>query len=193
MQIRIFAVIATLMAAPALADINIKNIEAEGNLAPTQNAGCIAMTSAAADLSPADLSLSIMACYRKGQDKRAAKLLALLYARGRFDAARVTDKTAHQAIEVLVINLTNEGGPDWQGRMNTAFTPMTETGSSAHRALCRDLAKLQAPQHSPRYMIQHGIKAITGKGPNPLVANFDAEETWSWVVNSYMRCADSGS
>lgn len=176
------------LAGPGLAQPKVQNFEAEGNLAPTQDVGCIPVTEADPSLSPADLSLSVMACFQKGEDLQAGELMVLMLARGRFDIDRVTDTTAHQAVQVLSLNLATAGGTVWQPRMGKVFGLFQSEGSAELASLCATLRAMPAPQHSPSYMIQHGMGAFLKEDKPALVETFDADATWRMVLDDYLHC-----
>ena len=88
-------------------DGNTTQVTTPGNLAPTQDPGCIGMDEVAAGLAPPDLFLRVIHCLKKARAADAADLYVLMVARARFDALRVTDTSAHQAGSVLVLQLRN--------------------------------------------------------------------------------------
>lgn len=176
----------TLFATPLAAQVT--NYEAEGNLEPTHDVGCIALEDVQPDYSPADLFLGVYQCQLQQDYDTALPLMLLGQIRGAFDAQRVSDRSAPQAIQVMLINLANAGGEPWQTGMQAAFERFGGTGSEGHTALCDFARSSGVPQHSPRYMIQHGIKAFTGQEGDGLVDDFDAEAAWDDVIHGYLKC-----
>ncbi|MGB0157726.1 hypothetical protein [Thalassovita mediterranea] len=168
----------------AQAQVNIQNYEIEGNLASTQDLGCITLREAPSNQSPADLAVSVLDCYAIGKDTMAAELMSLMLIRGRFDILRVTDKSAHQAISVLMLQLRQAGGPQWESRMGPSFNDL-----SKHRdAHCQELRTLGTPTHSPDYMIKHGMGAFTKPDDDVIRSDFDADKAWDDVLVSYVKC-----
>lgn len=166
----------------------IQNHETPGNLAATQDRGCIALQQADGSMSPADLALSVRKCIAEDNQQDAVQLFVLMLARARFDTERVADRTAHQASIVLPTTIVQSLQPAQRARFIAEYNSLTENlkGPEFGR-LCHDIRALGIPRHDPSYMIAHGMKAVLGKTDNPLVQGFDAEKAWARVFE-YLKC-----
>ncbi len=166
----------------------ITNYRAEGSLASTQAINCIPLAQAKRKFTPPDLYRSVADCLAKDEYESAAKLFALAGIYARFDAERVTDKTAGQARTVLIMNTLSNVPEEKKNKLNASLSRITKTPELLS-ALCEEVAQVGMPDYYPKYMILHGIKAFTG---NPhdgaLVANFDATGTWKGLQSTYLHC-----
>lgn len=189
---RLFSPIVPILAlvasyAPAFAQVT--NIYTEGNLRPTHDLPCISAEDARKDYSPADLATSLKRCFENGDDARAIEMVVVLQLRGEFDARRVSDKTAHGAYQVLIMDVANAVGEDWAPRITAAFEKFKGDGSDGHARIC-SMAKLQgAPNYRPDYMIAHGMKAVLGTiEGDGLVPGFDPQASWEELLKDYLKC-----
>lgn len=189
------AMAAAALAGPVRAEMTCKTIgnvtscETPGSLAPTQNRGCIGLEDADATMSPADLAVSALACAKANKTTEAAELMALMSARGRFDAERVTDRTAHQGIQVLRYQVSGALPERKAKALQDALNDLlTDLRGKNYTEFCSRVSHLGVPKHDPSYMIAHGIKAFSEDTPDPLVAGFNAEAAWDMVMRDYMKC-----
>ncbi len=165
------------------------NLEAPGNLAPSVDPGCIAAADAGAELSPPDLGLGVVACGKAGEWDRAVEMFVLMQLKAVYDTRRVADGSAHQAGQVLAMQVTEalpEGG---QAAMGEAFGSFGDTGGAGHTAFCGAVQAAGTPQHDPAWMVSHGMAAFTGIEGDGLVPGFDAEAAWAEVLTGYMKCS----
>lgn len=168
----------------------VTNCQSKGNLAPTQNQGCITLEQATPTLSPADLALRVAACSKKARYQDAAELYILLQMRGYFDMDRVADKTAHQAISVMKIEIANFIGKRATAKLKQAALDLiSDTNAPQFVTLCQKLRALGVPKHDPTYMINHGMGAILGEGGKKIVNNFNAKSAWDRARNSLCKPA----
>ncbi len=166
----------------------VNNIEADGNLAPTYDVACQPTDALRDDYSPADLAGAVVACFTDGQDDLAVDMFLVMQMRGVYDSLRVIDQSAHQAGRVLQIEMAQTAGAEWEPRMRAAFDRFGPTGGARHAALCKQMEAKGPPTHSPRYMVQHGIKAFSGQDGDGLDPDFDAEVSWERVLDEFMDC-----
>ncbi|MCG8529956.1 MAG: hypothetical protein MI749_04750 [Desulfovibrionales bacterium] len=103
---------------------------------------------------------------------------------GFYDTQRVEDKTAHQAIVVLRMNSLS--------REETELDKLQEQIDivvSNNEDICRSLRNLGKPSYTPTYMIQHGIRALTGQNSNDgLVKGFDSKTAWRESLKMVPEC-----
>ncbi len=109
---------------------------------------------------------------------------------GLFDSKRVQDKTAHQVIIVLRMNLLSD----------LELAPMKATSywndkPKSMSGICQEALQLGPPTYYPSYMINHGMvvvgKTLAKKAGKPvaeqsdLVEPFDSPQAW---VQSLKEC-----
>lgn len=164
---------------------NAINIEASGNLEVKHALACISLAEVKSSYSPADLFYGISQCLDNHEYEKATKLFSVALAYGRYDQLRVTDKSAHQAITVLRLQLMNAK----QEHIDTFQNVLNEQLKEKER-WCADLKDLPSPTYFPRYMIQHGIDAFSKSegAHNGLNAQFNSEEAWRAVKKNYLMC-----
>ncbi len=126
---------------------------------------------------------------RQAYDNSAALFaLASLYAR--FDEQRVADESARQATQVLQQQAFEDLAPDKRQQFMEVFKRLVEQGSEPLNELCRSVRKRGMPQYYPRYMVQHGIKAILKpeQENTGLIPDIDLEQIWDETLHSYLHC-----
>jgi len=169
----------------------ITRLEIAGNLAQTHQLDCIALDGVDSAFTPPDLYAAIPRCLAANRYADAVALFALAGAEASFDALRVTDKTAGQARQVLIMNTFNPLPPEQRQKFNDEYQK-TLADPQVLAALCNRVRQFAPPSYYPRYMILHGIKAFTGDPyQDALDTNFDAKSSWIQVQRTYLNCAIS--
>ncbi len=186
MQARLSLALTLLTAGGAAAQVT--NNEAPGNLAPTVDPGCVTMTTADPRLSPPDLALGVLACGRDGNWDAAAELYVLMLMRSSFDVRRVADPTAHQAGEVLTMQLNDAQSEAERASLGEAIQRYADPGMTQRDILCNALRTSGVPQHDPSWMIQHGMAAFTGQQGDGLVPGADPTVLWEQVMQEDVAC-----
>lgn len=164
----------------------IYNIESKGNLESKHPTNCIEIEELTNKNTPADIFIGIAKCLDKSDYQKAGELYFAALAYGRFDAFRVEDRTAHQAISVLRMN--------YLGNLNEVDTNEFQSAlkkvNGELNTICCSLKKLGKPDYYPNYMIQHGMSAFLGsQSKSALVDNFNSDKAWEDVLNNYIKCA----
>jgi hypothetical protein len=170
------------------ASAQVTNLEAPGNLAPTVDPGCVTMATADARLSPPDLALGVLACGRVGNWDAAAELYILMLLRSSFDVRRVADPTAHQAGEVLTMQLNDAQSEADRASLGEAIQRYADPSMTQRDILCTALMASGVPQHDPSWMIQHGMAAFTGLQGDGLVPGVDPAVLWEQVMREDVAC-----
>lgn len=165
----------------------IQSFEAAGNLEQTNNIGCIPLEAVHRDYTPVDLYGRVVKCLNEKRYDDAFGLYALGGVYGRFDAQRVADKTAHQAMAVLGMSLFGDFDPKVGAQLMEAGKSATAT-PDALNAFCRRIAAVGSPSYYPRYMIQHGMGAYFGRSANGLIEPFDSRAAFDKAMQSYLHC-----
>lgn len=178
----------TVLEAPKIAieqNGKFTNITTEGNLASHHAVECIPLSKSKSIYTPADIYKAVGKCLAQEQYDLAVKLVMLADAYGFFDAARVTDTTAHQAI--LALKMNTYGGVAQEKK--TKFSEVIKQFMSVpgnRGALCEEIHSLGMPNYYPSYMILHGVKAFNGNPHDGALAkDFDPSGTWK---NISLKC-----
>jgi hypothetical protein len=171
---------------------NITNYRVEGSLAPMQSVGCIPIAAAKSNMTPADLYPGVLSCIDQSRYDMATALFALAGIYARFDAERISDKTAGQAGEVLIMNTFATLTQDRKTQFGAAFNRVTGSPQSLG-PLCAAIEKIGAPEYYPKYMILHGMKAFMDDPyKDALAAEFDKAATWRRLQSDYLHCPAAG-
>jgi hypothetical protein len=167
---------------------NVTNVRAEGQLASTQNVGCVPLAQVKNTFTPPDLYKGVSECLAKNNYDLAIRLFSLAGLYGGFDAERITDKTAGQARSVLVSNTLMDVPQDKKAKLGEAQAQISNNPELLGK-LCGDVQRIGMPNYYPAYMILHGMRAFTG---NPhegaLVKDFDAPGAWKKIQAAYLGC-----
>lgn len=177
-----------LSACNSTAKSHVSNYEAAGNLASPKPAGCVSISEVSTKQNPVDIFIGLNACLNNQDFSSAAQLYFAGMSYGYFDTKRVSDKTAHQAIRVLTMNVFNAQPKAVIEKLQAEV----KNTISDNTALCEKLTQLGAPTYKPTYMIQHGINAFTGQSTKDgLVDNFDPEAVWQDALSTIGKCVDT--
>ena len=123
-------------------------------------------------------SLAIMdACIKDKNYLGAAKYLVLAKLYGHYDSRRVNDKTAGQAVSVLLSYYTISYSEAQISRFNSTNTEFQKDRDN-WGSFCRSIQKIGKPDYYPKYMVLHGMKAFTGIEGDGLTSNFDEQKNW---------------
>lgn len=141
---------------------------------------------------PVELYARVADCAHNNRDADAVGLFVLAGMDSSFDSLRVTDKTAGQARQILIMGLFESMPADVHARFLTAIKDMADQ-PQRHAALCEQVDKIGPPRYFPAYMVNHGMGAMVSARskqapPTPLEANFDAAATWADLLTSYLNC-----
>jgi hypothetical protein len=181
------AVALTFAVQQPLSSAQIVSIEAKGNLEANAPLGCVDMRSVTAAHTPADMIPGVRICLDSAEYVKAADLLAVFRAFGKFDTLRVADKTAHQAIVVLQGNHLGTAAQEHRAAAQEVLKKFGDPGSAELARLCGYLRAIGPPSYQPTYMLQHGMSAFTGQGGG-LTQGFDAKVEWAKMLDGYLRC-----
>ena len=170
-------------------DGQVTDCQSPQNLAPTQPVGCVTLGETTAAMTPPDLALSVLSCRDQGRLRDQTELFTLLMMRGYFDAYRVTDATAHQALTVLRMQLGERlGAKDDQALMADLQRLIADKESEGLKDFCARLLALPLPDYEPVYMIEHGMNAVIGTADTAPVKEVDAMAVWKSVVSVGLQC-----
>jgi hypothetical protein len=171
----------------------VTNVTMAGQLAAKNPLGCVPLSQLDNTRTPPDIYLGISACIQKDDYQAAAALFALAGIESRFDAARVLDKSAGQAGQVLIMNTFNGLEQDKRDKFGKTVGELA-ADPQAMAGTCSTIRKIGYPNYYPEYMVLHGIHAFTAKAGDPtLEPNFDAQTTWNSLLTTYLNCHDAPS
>ncbi len=171
---------------------NVADIAMEGSLAATNTLGCVALEQVSPFSAPPDLYLGVRECIEHDRYAEAVALFALAGMESQFDAARISDKTAGQAGQVLIMGTFGSLTAAKRDKFRSVLTARVADARELGR-LCRSVSDRGPPKYYPTYMILHGMSAINGAlngqvaGP-ALDPSFDGVKTWKALQTSYLNC-----
>ncbi|BEV08937.1 hypothetical protein [Methylophilus sp. DW102] len=152
------------------------------------NLGVLNQTDSATNLPQLIFHKAVAVCAKQNKNKDAAILFALAGVYGRFDTLRVSDKSAHQAVTVLKMQMFSSLTPEQQNAFREEATK-TLSNPNEIASKCKAIKHVGPPRYSPIYMIQHGMAAFTGgKSGNGLVKDFDPQAAWQQSLDGYLHC-----
>ena len=165
-----------------------RNYEAPGNLESKNDIGCVGPEKLRNTYTPADLYKTVSTCASQDKYIEGVYLFALAGVYGRFDSFRVADKTAHQAVTVLVMQ--SFGSLSMQKKNEFKENLKKTLGTPEGLAkVCKKIDTLGPPNYYPRYMVQHGMGAFdSNKSGNGLVTDFDPKTAWKKSLDTYLHC-----
>lgn len=164
----------------------VTHYETQDNLRAANPVGCIDLAKASNLLSPADLYPGVRACIDAGEYQKAAGLFALAGVYGRYDKARVLDRTAHQAIFVIRLNTLSSVTNAQNEAFMSASAIRFKQDSKELLQLCNQIKHVGAPAYKPVYMLQHGMSAF--RGVSALATQFDADKAWDTALDGFLHC-----
>lgn len=164
---------------------NISNYNANGNLESPKPSGCVSINQLTNQQNPVDIFTGLSTCMVDKNYSKAAELYFAGMSYGFFDRKRVSDKTAHQAISVLRMNVFNSEPEEAMDKLQVALDRI----SSDNTDVCKSLTNLGSPAYKPTYMIQHGMGAFTGQSTEDgLVENFNSSSAWKDSLATIAKC-----
>jgi len=167
----------------------VTNYQTQGNLEVTHAVGCKGFSELSNQYTPADLYKGLSECWAAKKYNEAAELFILAGVYGRFDSLRVADISAHQATSILSMEALHNLTPEQKTGIMSAMQQHLTKDTPQLLETCNTVRHIGMPDYHPSYMIQHGMKAFSGKQPNDgLVVPFDAKGAWEQSLYSYLHC-----
>lgn len=166
----------------------VSNYEAEGNLEITRGGDCTELVEVTNQWTPADLMASAKACANKAEYERTVQYYLLGVAYGRFDSLRVADRSAHQAVQVMAMGISSDLDEEQRAEFQVRSQELLGDANSIEVLACEHLLRMGMPDYFPRYMIQHGMSAFTGRKGDGLVEDFDPQAAWKEVTVNFAKC-----
>lgn len=159
---------------------------------PIAKEDCMRLDQIDARHTPPALYALVADCMQRNRDADAVGLFVLAGMNSSFDALRVTDRTAGQARQILIMGLFESLPTSAHDRFETAIKDLM-AHPQQHVTLCEQVKKIGPPQYFPAYMVNHGMGAVMGAlanqaPPTPLKADFDAAAAWADLQSNYLNC-----
>jgi hypothetical protein len=156
---------------------------------------CVRLDQISGSPTPMELYGALNDCLENHRDADAVALFALAGMDSAFDSLRVTDKTAGQARQILIMDLFQRVPPEIHARFEATLKEEA-ADPPRHAALCDQVRKVGPPIYFPSYMVNHGMgvmqSALANQAPpTPLEPNFNAQASWTQLLTNYLNCPDS--
>lgn len=141
------------------------------------------------DSTMVDASARMLDCMHDKDNKESEEMAVYLFAlsgiMGKYDQARVADKTSYGAAGILRI-MAGQTEP---------FVNFKETlgqyleNNEKRAKLCEALIKIEAPTYYPDYMINHGMAYMQNPDYEDKLNHLDnPQQVWEESVKSYLTC-----
>jgi|TARA_B100001964_G_C14134811_1_gene554620 hypothetical protein len=177
-----------LVSSISLAEAVLANSDEE--LQTNNSPGCLTLLEAETDITPPELAMGLLDCAKSNDVKNAHDLFLIMMVRSIYDSKRVDDLSAGAAVNALKNEVFWQIDSDFFDRMaefqNSVDQPYYDN-------ICVILKNKGAPDYYPRYMVLHGINAITGISGDGLKQNFDEENEWINTVDNRFSCSSPGA
>ncbi len=166
----------------------VTNYESKGNLAANNPIVCVSYTSVGSESTPADIVTGAKDCAKAYKYNEAAELLMVASAYAYFDTQRVTDKTAHDALNAL---FSKEFGFLTEVERIELLSSIDALDNKQPRKseICAYLISAPLPSYFPDYMIAQGMGTFTDSSNEPLIKDFNAIEAWSNSM-AFIKCSN---
>lgn len=164
------------------------NYENEGNLQSFHDIGCTGLKGLTNQFTPADIYLGVSKCLAAGEYQKAGSMNWMASVYGKFDKLRVSEYSAHQALEILKMNYFSNIDQKTMEDYATAMKNISDMSTVA----CPTLKRIGKPDYHPVYMIQHGLKTFYDDPSNDgLVPDFNADVAWQDILDNYAKCSSA--
>jgi hypothetical protein len=164
-------------------------LQAAGQLAPSHDIGCPSIQALKSQYTAADLYSATRKCLDQNQFDMAAPLFMVAGAYGRFDSARITDKTVSGGISILIMNTADRLTDEQKKGFQTAVMSLHDDPRK-QAAFCTQIAKLGPPDYIPTYLTSHGLGVTDGRqsDQNGLAVDFDRNGIWAAMLSEGLLC-----
>ena len=175
---RILVAVSLIIAISIVAQIT--NYESSGNLKSDTKVPPAEIKDITNSQNPVDIFNLAKKKIKEKKYDEAAMAYTIAYAYGMYDTYRVEDKSAHQALPVLVERTLGKFSKGQIEKLQQAIKLLMQD----RQKVLDVLNKLGKPTYYPKYMIQHGMASFTGNGSKDgLVANFDSNAAWKETLS----------
>lgn len=153
---------------------------------------CVRLDQISGSPTPMELYGALNDCMQNHRDADAVALFALAGMNSAFDSLRVTDKTAGQARQILIMDLFQRMPQEMHARFESTLKEEA-ADVPRHAALCDQVRRVGPPTYFPAYMVNHGMGAVQSAlanqaPPTSLEPNFNAQASWTQLLTNYLNC-----
>lgn len=177
MRVRLLLVEILLAASSANAQ-DIFNFTSPHSLESPKPADCVAIGDLSSSQNPADMFAGFKKCIPAKEYRKAAGLFFTAMMYGTYDAQRVADSSAGQAIEVLRREAVRTVPPSAAPELEAMRQSL-----KGDQDFCASLKALGKPSYYPRYMTAHGVGVPPRKpATDGILTEFDPDKTWQGLL-----------
>lgn len=116
---------------------------------------------------------------------KAANLYILGMSYGYFDSKRVSDKTSHQVVMILMRNAFRGQNKEIRKSIKHNITKTLKDNSE----ICQEIRKIGPPSYNPKYMLSHGMSNFVGSATKSgFVDGFDENKVWQETITKIVKC-----
>ncbi len=151
--------------------------------------GCVKAEALKPIYTPADLSKAVSTCNKEMRFEDAFHIFFIYTIYGGYDAERVKDETAKDAMSVLNLRIFHSLTPETRKGFQAEVIKMADVNSPQYLQACDHARRVGPPDYYPAYMIAHGRMALSEGIGDGMKENFDPEETWAQVFGVLNGCA----
>jgi len=178
--------------------ITLSGCSSNPSFIPTHSVGCVSLDKLNNSHTPVDIYPGYAECVIENNIDDSARLFMLAGAYGRYDIYRVTDRSAHQSVRVLLMMAREEVKRDLNEETITTYTKKLKERLQGNKEfkdnLCTQIFEFGHPEYHPAYMIQHGINAainaLNMTNNSSINTDIDPDSLWKQAVTDYMRCTN---
>ncbi len=177
-----FTILSLFLATSLVAEI--RTLESKGNLKSETKTELKEVSEITNKNNPVDIFKLVRSKIEQGKYDDAVLAFGIGTGYGMYDARRVADNTAHQALAVLRMNAGMGIEQENLNRFRNTLKAFFENPDK----LIALLGKVGKPDYHPTYMIQHGMGAFTGnKTKDGLIPDFDPNKAWKEILDGLKK------
>lgn len=163
---------------------------AEEHVTPME---CVVFDKITSQFAPPDLYKMVAQRIQNSDYPSALALFVLAGMDTRFDISRVADRTVGDTGTVLMMNAFADMPEAAKNKFNNAIKSVS-ADNVVRDYVCGWAQQIGPPTYYPRYMIMHGMNAVTaGLTQTPLQQQLvplpDVSGTWKKIGTNYLHCA----
>lgn len=190
--------LAVFVAASVVSQAHAATLAHPDNLKLSHKLGCIVLEKVSNAYTPADISVAIKKCIKRGKFEQAIQLFFVYSVYGYFDQERMVDASARSAIGALNSEIfLNLSGRQREG-MSQAAQKLEDTSGSLFNVTCGLVKKLGPPNYEPIYMAAHGLLSFRVVGEkaeylspselSDLIKEVNVARLWDESLHQINRC-----
>ncbi len=181
---------------PSVGLAQVSNVSHPDNLKATHRLGCLSIDELSPKYSPADYAGALIACAKRKQIENAATAFFMINIYGSYDGQQVKDRTAHQGIQVLMIEALNQTSNKTGQDIRAFASRAVQEKGPFFKALCERVKSMGRPTYKPVYLAAHGMGAfvtrngkVQGKGRSTLIAELSKSDLGGKWAKTLKPCS----